>query len=421
MPVPRSPPELDDEVTFARYPFLPQASGWIRSMAVDHGIDLDELLDGSWMEKARSRARIRLIDSIQSKEGVEVVGGDLFTEEGRIIEAFSFYYARLVVCASEDERLIARWAQAEAARAEQILIKDTKNMEIIARTYISDLERKEGKGGRKAAMSIGSGMGDMRSLRQSQSGPVWNIGLSDFIEICPKITGSRWRLPNCDVNNGWVTLFDEPTYGSSAKLARLLRERIKRGVEEDALEKMAEVTTDLAIRLAEPVGMVRNLMSNQASEAIALVGADESDWPPCMRKAASDLSMGVNLNHFGRLFLASMSAVLALPKESCVNFFRGAPDFSESTTSYQVDHVYQHGYTPSGCGKLKVNHNCPVLPGDDRLCDQPWLDHPLKYIRATQRWKARNQPAQAPPPATSEPADPDQQTKNAPEGSPPSP
>ena len=61
MPVPRSLPELDDEVTFARYPFLPQASGWIQSMAVAHNIDLDELLDGSWMEKARSRARIRLI------------------------------------------------------------------------------------------------------------------------------------------------------------------------------------------------------------------------------------------------------------------------------------------------------------------------------------------------------------------------
>ena len=344
MPVPRSLPELDDEVTFARYPFLPQASGWIRSMAVEHAIDLDELLDGSWMEKARSRARIRLIDSIQSKEGVEVVGGDLFTEEGRIIEAFSFYYARLVVCASEDERLIARWAQAEAARAEQILIKDTKNLELIARTYISEIERKEGRGSRQAAMSIGSGAGDMRALRQSQSGPVWNIGLSDFIEICPKITGARWRLPNCDVHQGWVTLFDEQTYGSSAKLARLLRERIKQGVEQDALEKMAEITTDLAIRLAEPVGMVRNLMSNQASEAIALVGADESDWPPCMRKAASDLASGVNLNHFGRVFLASMSAVLALPKESCVNFFRGAPDFNESTTSYQVDHVYQHLY-----------------------------------------------------------------------------
>jgi len=150
---------------------------------------------------------------------------------------------------------------------------------------------------------------------------------------------------------------------------------------------MAEVTTDLAVRLAEPVGMVRNLMANKASEAIALVGAEESDWPPCMQKIIAELTNGVNVNHFGRLFLASMSATLALPQEACVGFFRGAPDFSESTTSYQVEHVYQHEYTPAGCGKLKVNHNCPVLPGDNRTCDQPWMDHPLKYIRATQRWK----------------------------------
>ncbi len=133
MPVPRDTPSLSDEVTLSRYPFLPQASSWIRNMALEHDINLEELLDGEWMEKARQRARIRLVDSVQSKEGVEIVGGDIHTEEGKLIEAFSFYYARLVVCASEDERLIARWAQAEAARAEQILAKDTVNLEKIAK------------------------------------------------------------------------------------------------------------------------------------------------------------------------------------------------------------------------------------------------------------------------------------------------
>lgn len=417
MPVPTKPPVLADEVTFARYPFLPQAAEWIRNMAQRHSIDLNELLDGPWMEKARQRARIRLIDSVQSKEGVQVVGGDIHTEEGRLIEAFSFYYARLVVCASEDERLIARWAQAEAARAEQLLIQDEVNLVVLANTYISEVVQSSQN---EAPMAVASSSMSMRQLRQGKSS-VWKIGLSDFIEICPKITGDRWRLPNVDLQNGWVTLHNERQYASSAKLARLLRERIKIGIESETLGKMAEVTTDLAVRLAEPVGMVRNLMANKASEAIALVGAEESDWPPCMQKIIAELTNGVNVNHFGRLFLASMSATLALPQEACVGFFRGAPDFSESTTSYQVEHVYQHEYTPAGCGKLKVNHNCPVLPGDDRLCDQPWLDHPLKYIRATQRWKARNQSAQAPPPATSGPADPDPQTKNAPEGSPPSP
>ena len=391
MPTPKVTPLIENEVTLARYPFLPQATEWIQGLAIEHDIDLDELLDGEWMEKARSRARIRLIDSIESKDGVAVVGGDIFTEEGRIIEAFSFYYARLVVFASEDERLIARWAQAEATRAEQVLTKDSENLEIIAKTFLSDIEKDVDLSQPKQLVNTNNN----RRLRQNQDGNLWKIGMSDFIEICPKITGSRWRLANAQISKGKITLFNEQQYSSSAKLARLLRERIKHHIEQEALQKMQNIDMELALRLAEPVGMVRNLMASKASEAINLVGAEESDWPPCMRKIIADLANGVNVNHFGRLFLASISAKLALPEESCIGFFRGAPDFSESTTTYQVNHVYNGEYTPASCGKLKVNHNCPVLPGDDRLCDISWMDHPLKYIRATQRWKAKNQQTQA--------------------------
>ena len=391
MPAPKVTPLIENEVTLARYPFLPQATEWIQGLAIEHDIDLDELLDGEWMEKARSRARIRLIDSIESKDGVAVVGGDIFTEEGRIIEAFSFYYARLVVFASEDERLISRWAQAEATRAEQVLTKDTENLEIIAKTFISEIARDVDLSQSKQSLSAVNN----RKLRQNQDGNLWKIGMSDFIEICPKITGSRWRLANAQISRGQITLFSEQQYSSSAKLARLLRERIKHHIEQEALQKMQNIDMELALRLAEPVGMVRNLMASKASEAINLVGAEESDWPPCMRKIIADLANGVNVNHFGRLFLASISAKLALPEESCIGFFSGAPDFSESTTTYQVNHVYNGEYTPASCAKLKVNHNCPVLPGDDRLCDISWMDHPLKYIRATQRWKAKNQQAQA--------------------------
>ena len=391
MPTPKVTPLIENEVTLARYPFLPQATEWIQKLAVEHEIDLDELLDGEWMEKARSRARIRLIDSIESKDGVAVVGGDIFTEEGRIIEAFSFYYARLVVFASEDERLISRWAQAEATRAEQVLTRDSENLEIIAKTFISEIDKDVDLNQTKQSLN----MTNSRKLRQSQDGNLWKIGMADFIEICPKITGARWRLANAQISKGKITLFNEQQYSSSAKLARLLRERIKHHIEQEALQKMQNIDMELAMRLAEPVGMVRNLMASKASEAINLVGAEESDWPPCMRKIIADLANGVNVNHFGRVFLASISAKLALPEESCIGFFRGAPDFNEGTTTYQVNHVYNGEYTPASCGKLKVNHNCPVLPGDDRLCDISWMDHPLKYIRATQRWKAKNQQAQA--------------------------
>ncbi|GIR00018.1 MAG: hypothetical protein CM15mP8_2150 [Methanobacteriota archaeon] len=242
MPTPKVTPPIDNEVTLARYPFLPQATTWIQGLAAEHEIDLDELLDGEWMEKARSRARIRLIDSIESKDGVAVVGGDIFTEEGRLIEAFSFYYARLVVFASEDERLISRWAQAEATRAEQVLTKDTENLEIIAKTFISEIEMDVDTSQRMRNL----GVSNARQIRQNQDGNLWRIGMADFIEICPKITGSRWRLANTQISDGKITLYNEQKYSSSAKVARLLRERIKHHIEQEALQKMQNIDMDLA-------------------------------------------------------------------------------------------------------------------------------------------------------------------------------
>ena len=366
MPKPFAIPDLSDKVTLARYPFLPQAREWIAQMAVQHQIDIDELLDGAMMERARVRARSRLVDSVDSDDGVEVASvGDIHTEEGRLLEAFSFYYARLVVGASEDERLISRWAQAEAERAQHILVRDNA-ITTIANTYISKIE--------------------------CGTDGIWKMGLSDFIELCTGITGSRWRLPNCDIKDGWVTLHDEgDKYSSRAKVARLLRERMKEDIKLDALEKMTKMDESLLIRLAEPVGMIRGLVASRTAETIALIGAGEEDWPPCMRKAVAELAQGVNVNHFGRVFLASMSRCIGLPVETTVDFFRPAPDFSEGTTTYQVNHLYEREYTPSGCSKLKVNHNCAVQRGDDRLCDQPWMDHPLKYIRAKQRRRKRQE------------------------------
>ena len=179
--------------------------------APQHG--LNELLEGAWMEQARQRARIRLIDSVQSKEGVQVVGGDIHTEEGRLIEGVFIHYARLVMCA-EDERLIARWAQAEAARAEQLLIQDANNLPSVANTYLSQVEATSGNSTSSPATT---GM-SMRQLRPSSS-QEWRVGLADFIEVCPKITGNRWRLPNVDIERGWVKLHGGRQYTSSAKLA----------------------------------------------------------------------------------------------------------------------------------------------------------------------------------------------------------
>ena len=393
MPIPDLKPAIAEGRLLARFPFLPQASPWIAGLANKHGIDLDTLLEGPSMEKARLRARQRLLESLE-KDKSSQSNNDVWTEDGQIIEAFAFYYARLVICASEDEKLIARWAQTEAERAEKMLVSnkgiafDEQHLDLIARTYFTKIKSEDSfnsSSTRQGLSSMKSTGSLMMNLNQVEQGKTWNIGLSDYIEVCPKITGDRWRLPNTDIKDGWIKLHHESEYNSSKKLARLMRERFKQEIEKDALSRVNDVTTELAIRLAEPVGMLRSQMSKIQKDAIELVGASQEEWPPCMKNVVAQLTQGVNVNHFGRVFMASMASTLALPQEACVDFFRGAPDFSEQTTAYQVAHIYDREYTPSGCGKLKVNHNCPVLPGDDRICDIEWMNHPLKYIRVKQR------------------------------------
>ncbi len=390
--MPLQEPVIEDAVILARYPFLPQSSDYQRQLAGENDITLEVLLDSDRMEETRTRGRLRLVESISNKGGVDAMAmRDIHTEEGRLLESFSYSYARLVVCASEQEVLISRWAQAEAERAERLLCVDDVALPVIARTYLSQIERVPAKTPATTLPSATTGTTGQTKPggRGGLSDGIWQVGLSDFIEICPRITGERWRLINHEVYDGKVVLGDR-RMGSQQQLARLLRERIKEQIMADALRRMKEVTDELAMQLAEAVGMATTLIQQASSERLELSGVEQEDWPPCMRKAVRELEAGINVNHFGRLFLASISATIGLEQETCAGFFVNAPDYNAETTSYQIGHVYSRAYTPAGCAKLKLNACCAVQPGDDRLCDQPWLDHPMKYLRSQQRWRMRD-------------------------------
>ena len=151
-------------------------------------------------------------------------------------------------------------------------------------------------------------------------------------------------------------------------------------------------------RMAEEIGRILGLLQHQASTEVSFTSAEEGDWPPCMQEITTQLAQSVNINHVGRVFLASMSRVIGLTVDEAQSFFVNAPDYSADTTRYQLNHVYDHEYTPAGCPKLQINACCPVSRGDVKsdLCNREWMDHPLKYLRARQRAKHREELANAP-------------------------
>jgi DNA primase large subunit len=152
---------------------------------------------------------------------------------------------------------------------------------------------------------------------------------------------------------------------------------------------MDRMSEEFAALFADPVERITGLLSERVEAEMPMTAAVRDDWPPCFESAVSELNQGVNVNHTGRVFLAAFSKSIGLPQEQTCSFFANAPDYSADTTSYQVNQIYERDYTPHGCSALKTSARCPVQPGDDRLCDQEWLSHPLKYIRAKQRSRYR--------------------------------
>ena len=375
MPMPLQPPAIEDPVVTARYPFIPQANAAIKAHMEANKINLETLVDTEWLEAVRVRARVRLVESVVSKDIDATTTIDIHTPYGQMVECLSFLYAMVTVCASFDERLLGRWAEGEASRADQLWgnIETPDSFQQLAETYL-------------------------RGVRVGEDGN-WEVSMLDFIEICPKISGSYWRLPNRPVRNGWVILSPGAKGNSQKQLSRLLKERIRTQLIEECRDRMEKMDEAFTGRMAEEVGRIVGLLQHQASTEVSFTSADEGDWPPCMQEITTQLAQSVNINHVGRVFLASMSRVIGLTVDEAQAFFVNAPDYSADTTRYQLNHVYEHEYTPAGCPKLQINACCPITRGDAKsdLCNREWMNHPLKYLRARQRAKHREEQANAPP------------------------
>ncbi len=366
----------------------------MQSLLHDNQVDFDTLVNGDWMEEVRARGNMRMLESIKHDEGVNVATRqDIHTEYGQMIEGLGFYYAMFVVCASFDERLMKRWIEGEASRADSLLGSsvDGETFDLVARTYLSALRQQQKEN-------------NATSIHTTRApAELFEIPMVDFIELSPRITGPYWRLSNRPLRDGWVTMDPASGENSRERLARLLKERIREVLVARCKANMERLDEETAAKLAEPVGRIVAELQSQRSHDVQVTAANEGDWPPCMIAAINDLDSGENVNHAGRRFLGNMSRALGLSQEQCCSFFVNAPDYKAETTEYQVNQLYQTEYTPEKCDTLRLHARCPVASGlvDDQLCRRDWLTHPLKYVRAQQRRRMRDEP---PPQQPVEPA-----------------
>ena len=332
-----------------RYPFLPTASELL------DGIKLDSLLNDYYYAEARALALSRLEASATS--GIIDVEGPPTNDESDIV--IGYVISRLVLAAADNQALVNYVALSEARRAEKFLNSEN-NEELI-----------------EVSNSLGI-------VTVELNGNNFNMNFIDYVRASSNLREGDWKLSNRGVSNGIVTL-DRQTF------VRLMREVIRQHLEElpeapkeirDQYEGTIEdLRNTVSKTFTERIGGLNTVVDERQAEAMKELGRfDLSKAPPCFNLNLLDLQSGVNLAHPSRFFITTFLSSLNQDPESVMRLFATAPDFKESFTRYQVEHITgttsSTKYSPPKCDTLVSSGVCP---GPNALCRQ--IRHPLSYYR----------------------------------------
>jgi DNA primase large subunit len=360
MAVHRASAPLDPASLFGEYPFLPGAESLVRDPAWTVRTLLEERAYGS----ARALGRARILAAAEDPRAVKDVAE--FAGAPSDVRYLSFLFARLVLAAAPSPAPLRRWAVAESKRSSS---------------------RLESLHGSEQSSEIEAVADALRTpMRAGPDG--MEISLVDYVHLATPLREADYRLVRQDVRRGLVLVRPK-------RAARLLEEAIRRTLA-DPLPLTPEVVSLVREREAELLGEVAARMPLPVARPAAGGGVLRPErFPPCIRKMRRSLQKGENLSHAGRFALATFLHRAGADSETIVDAYRGAPDFDESITRYQVEHITQHsggtGYEPPECETLR-SHGLCAREGDpsaessvdrapDPLCFEERLRHPLQYYR----------------------------------------
>tara|TARA_Y100001970_G_scaffold127809_1_gene157903 strand:- start:2057 stop:3544 length:1488 start_codon:yes stop_codon:yes gene_type:complete len=336
-------------IEYWRYPFLPSANGYLE------GLTLETLLEDYFYSEARALAIARLETSATT--GIIDVEAPPINDESDIV--LSYVISRLILAAADNQALVNYVALSEARRAEKYLLLETDE-------------------------NLVNVVNSLKIITVSLDGANFSMNFLDYVKAASKLREGNWKLANKGVQKGVVTL-DRET------LVRLMREVIRQHLEElpeapvEIRSKfegpITELIGNVSQAFVERIGNLHQVVGERQAEAMKELGKfDLSKAPPCFNMNLLDLQAGVNLPHPSRFFITTFLSSLNQDSESVMRLFATAPDFKESFTRYQVEHISgKTSGTQYSAPKCDTLVSTGVCPGPNALCRL--IKHPLSYYR----------------------------------------
>ncbi|MDH7509367.1 MAG: DNA primase large subunit PriL [Methanomassiliicoccales archaeon] len=332
-----------DPRRLARFPFLKEAIAYVK----ENDVDLNDLLQEFIFSEARSRGKRRVMDAII--EG-EVGTYPISTDEECLLEILSYPVARMIVSCVNDSYLIKRYALAEAVTMNKRLVLES-------------------------AESVAS-IADELGVKVAIIDESLRMHFSDYLRYTSKMRSTDWKLVNTEVENGYV-------YLNKHRFARVLQQALQEKIEN---ELPLEVSNEILQRFSKDLAEIRTALETRIAKYKAedLGRISIIKLPPCMRKLVGMIQAGENIPHSGRFAITAFLHGIGLSQEEILKLFSSSPDFDQSKTRYQIEHITGEisgtKYTAPECSTMKSYGLCYE---PDSLCRK--ITHPFNYYRTRSR------------------------------------
>ncbi|MFQ6012914.1 MAG: DNA primase regulatory subunit PriL [Thermoplasmata archaeon] len=324
------------------YPFLAEASHYIR----EHGLPLEEVLEHRAFQGARTLARDRVFTSLETGELPEP---PLSSSAESLAAIYAYPLARMLVSCVGNGFLVRRYALAEADLARRRLSREEDDFLLAA------------------SRALG-----LDALRDG----AYRLHLGDFLRATRQLRGKEWKLINQPVHEGFVLL-------SRDRFLRVVEGHLRNRFEAELpLEVNPTLLRAFEREVIELQGALRERRAKFQGQDMGAIRV--TNFPPCMERLLAAVLASENVSHPGRFALVSFLNNIGLGFDEIYQIFASVPDFRESVTRYQIEHITGQisgtVYTAPECSTMMSYGICP---GPDRLCQQ--ITHPLSYYRLKTR------------------------------------
>ena len=330
-----------------RYPFLPAAREAVQEMYPKGQLEkqLEMLLDDPLYGEARTLAVERLSAAVADR--MESLGTPV-NERDEEMHLLSYLFSRLILSAQADLKVINWVALTEALRAEKTLEKEEASV----------------------LVWVSGQLGVPVEVVEEK----FQVEYTVYLTATKSLRTGRWKLVNRGVVDGNVML-DQST------LVRVLREIVVEHLQKELPELPEELGAKVLERFTSDMEVMQEMAKEREERALRKLGRlDFGKAPPCFAGHLADLQAGINLPHPARFFLTTFLTALGQDPENIMKLYATAPDFKESITRYQVEHITGKisgaEYDTPSCSSLISQGVCP---GGNALCRE--IIHPLSYYR----------------------------------------